>query len=107
MVIWRIRTSSAGPWKRPSSVRCPSHSLKAGLAFERVQSNGVGGGSPNGMVVFGLLSGFLTNQPTPFSANLPGSGNPIGLHGRIGTLSALNSPHFSGTESRRSDSQLN
>jgi hypothetical protein len=55
------------------------HALKTGLSFERVQANGVGGGSPNGMVVFGSLSGFLTNQPTTFTANLPGSGSPIGL----------------------------
>jgi hypothetical protein len=56
-----------------------AHSLKIGGGFERIQSNELGGGTPNGMVVFGSLSGFLTNQPTTFSATIPGTGNPIGL----------------------------
>ena len=56
-----------------------AHSIKTGGSFERIQSNGLGGGSPNGMVVFGSLSGFLTDQPTTFTANIPGTDNPLGL----------------------------
>jgi hypothetical protein len=60
-----------------------AHSVKAGFAFEQIQSNGVGGGSPNGQVVFGSVSAFVQNQPTSFTANIPGTGTPLGLRQKV------------------------
>jgi hypothetical protein len=39
------------------------HSLKLGLALERMRSNILALSNPNGQFVFGSLPGFLTNQP--------------------------------------------
>jgi hypothetical protein len=55
-----------------------NHSLKVGAAVERVHSNQVGAGGSNGAATFGSLSAFLQNQPSAFSANVPGTGNPLG-----------------------------
>lgn len=55
------------------------HSLKIGGAFERIQSNGLGAGTNNGTATFGSIAGFLMNQPTSFSATIPGTGIPTGL----------------------------
>ena len=56
-----------------------NHALKFGIAGERVFSSGLAGGSPNGMATFGSLSNFLTNKPTTFTANIPGTDNPVGF----------------------------
>jgi hypothetical protein len=55
-----------------------NHSIKLGAAFERIQSNVVGAGASNGTATFGSLTAFLQNQPSAFSANVPGTGNPLG-----------------------------
>src|ERR1700730_1946413 len=52
------------------------HSIKFGVAAERIQENMNASDSPNGFYVFGSLSGFLTNQPDTFSANLGETGVP-------------------------------
>ncbi len=55
-----------------------SHSLKMGAGFERLYSNAQGAGASNGTATFGSIAGFLQNQPTGFSANVPGTGTPLG-----------------------------
>ena len=61
------------------SVTKGGHSLKIGGSFERIQSNGLGAGTNNGTATFGSISGFLQNQPTSFSATIPGSNQETGL----------------------------
>jgi hypothetical protein len=56
-----------------------SHSLRLGVAFERIQSNTLGAGANNGTASFGSLAAFLTNQPTSFVATIPGTSVPEGL----------------------------
>ena len=53
-----------------------SHSIRAGVALEKIQANTVGAGNNNGVVSFGSLQSFLTNQPSSFQATLPGSSYP-------------------------------
>jgi hypothetical protein len=65
------------------SITKGAHSLKVGASFEQIQSNQVGGGSPNGQVVFGSVSAFVQNQPTSFTANIPGTGSPLGLRQKV------------------------
>jgi len=60
------------------SVTRQNHSLTFGAAFERIHSNAVGAGASNGTATFGSLAAFLQNQPSAFSANIPGTGNPLG-----------------------------
>jgi hypothetical protein len=52
------------------------HSIKFGVAVERIQENMSGADSPNGFYIFGSLSSFLTNNPDTFSANLGETGLP-------------------------------
>ena len=52
------------------------HSIKFGVAAERIQENMNAADSPNGFYVFGSLSSFLTNKPDSFSANLGETGIP-------------------------------
>jgi hypothetical protein len=61
------------------SITRGSHSLRTGLAFERIQSNTLGAGKNNGAVSFGSLAAFLTDQPTSFQATIPGTSVPEGL----------------------------
>jgi hypothetical protein len=61
------------------SITRGSHSIRAGLAFERIQSNTLGTGANNGTVSFGSLAGFLSDQPTSFVATIPGTNVPEGL----------------------------
>jgi hypothetical protein len=61
------------------SITVGAHSTKIGGSFERIQSNGLGAGTNNGTATFGSIAGFLQNQPTSFSATIPGTGVPTGL----------------------------
>jgi outer membrane receptor protein involved in Fe transport len=54
-------------------------SLKLGFALERMRSNILARGIPNGQFVFGSLPSFLTNQPTSFQLGLPESLTSRGL----------------------------
>ena len=56
-----------------------SHSLKIGASVEAIRSNALGAGTNNGVVTFGSLASFLTDQPSSFSATIPGTNAPIGL----------------------------
>jgi outer membrane receptor protein involved in Fe transport len=61
------------------SITRGSHSLRTGLAFERIQSNTLETGNTNGTVSFGSLASFLTDQPSSFQATIPGTSIPEGL----------------------------
>jgi hypothetical protein len=61
------------------SITRGSHSLRTGLALERIQSNTLGAGNNNGAVGFGSLAAFLTDQPSSFLATIPGTSTPEGL----------------------------
>jgi hypothetical protein len=52
------------------------HSLKVGVAVERIQENMSAADSPNGVYIFGSLSDFLSNQPVSLAANLGTTGVP-------------------------------
>jgi hypothetical protein len=56
-----------------------SHSIRAGVALERIQANTLGAGNNNGVVSFGSLQSFLTNQPSSFQATIPGTSVPESL----------------------------
>jgi hypothetical protein len=56
-----------------------SHSLKSGVSVEIVRSNALGAGSNNGVVNFGSLASFLTNNPSSFSATVPGTNRELGM----------------------------
>jgi hypothetical protein len=60
-----------------------NHSIRAGVALERIQSNTVGAGNSNGVVSFGSLQSFLTNQPSSFQATLPGTNIPESLRQNV------------------------
>jgi hypothetical protein len=61
------------------SITRGSHSIRAGVALERIQSNTLGAGANNGTASFGSLAAFLTDQPTSFEATIPGTSVPEGL----------------------------
>jgi hypothetical protein len=61
------------------SITRGSHSIRVGVAFERIQSNTLGAGANNGTVSFGSLARFLTDRPTSFVATIPGTSVPEGL----------------------------
>jgi hypothetical protein len=61
------------------SITRGSHSLRIGLALERIQSNTLGAGNNNGAVSFGSLATFLTDQSLSFLATIPGASTPEGL----------------------------
>jgi Carboxypeptidase regulatory-like domain/TonB dependent receptor/TonB-dependent Receptor Plug Domain len=52
------------------------HSLKFGFAFERMQHNFSMPSGPTGKFSFGSLTDFLTNQPSSFSGQIPGTLGP-------------------------------
>jgi hypothetical protein len=56
-----------------------AHSIKLGLALERMQSNNLFHFTENGGFSFGSLAAFLTNQPTSFSSSVVSSASPRGL----------------------------
>jgi hypothetical protein len=58
------------------------HSLQAGFSFEQVQSNDRGTVT-NGYYVFPSFQGFITNAPTSFTSNIPGSSIPIYLRQKV------------------------
>jgi hypothetical protein len=55
------------------------HSIKFGIAVERMQSNNLFHFFDDGNFVFPSLSAFLTNQPIVFSATIPASATPRGI----------------------------
>jgi outer membrane receptor protein involved in Fe transport len=55
------------------------HSLKFGVAFERLQNNILALSNPNGLFNFADLSYFLTNQPIRFTAGIASSLTPRNL----------------------------
>jgi outer membrane receptor protein involved in Fe transport len=61
------------------SITSGSHSLRTGLALERIQSNTLEEGNNNGAASFGSLASFLTDQPSSFQATIPGTSVPEGL----------------------------
>jgi carboxypeptidase family protein/TonB-dependent receptor-like protein len=52
------------------------HSIKFGVAVERIQENMSAADSPNGVYQFASLSDFLQNNPFSFAANLGQTGQP-------------------------------
>jgi hypothetical protein len=52
------------------------HSIKFGANAERIQDNFEGPDTPGGFFTFNDLAGFLQNQPTSFSTDLPGTETP-------------------------------
>jgi Carboxypeptidase regulatory-like domain/TonB dependent receptor len=52
------------------------HSIKFGIAVERIQENMSAADSPNGIYGFASLSNFLQNMPDTFAANLGQTGVP-------------------------------
>jgi carboxypeptidase family protein len=52
------------------------HSLKFGVAVERIQENMSAADSPNGVYIFSDLPSFLSNQPVSLAANLGATGVP-------------------------------
>jgi hypothetical protein len=56
-----------------------AHSLKFGMAAERMQLNALQTTDTNGIFTFGSLAGFLQNQPNRFDAGLPSKLTERGL----------------------------
>jgi hypothetical protein len=54
-----------------------THSVKFGVAFERMQNNALGLSNPNGVFSFGSLKKFLLNEPNKFNTGIETT-----LHGR-------------------------
>lgn len=54
-----------------------THSVKFGVAFERMQNNVLGLSNPNGVFSFGSLRKFLLNEPNKFNSGIEQT-----LHGR-------------------------
>jgi hypothetical protein len=61
------------------SITRGSHSLRAGISVEAIRSNALGAGTNNGVANFGSLASFLTDQPSSFTATIPGTNAPVGL----------------------------
>jgi carboxypeptidase family protein/TonB-dependent receptor-like protein len=59
------------------------HSLKFGVAMERIQENMHAADSPNGVYTFASLPDFLHNVPTSFAANLGETGVPRNMRQTI------------------------
>ena len=60
-----------------------AHALEIGVSVEDVRSNALGAGTNNGNASFGSLANFLTDQPSSFTATLPGTNIPVGLRQTI------------------------
>ena len=59
------------------------HALKVGFALERMRYNFFQKYNPQGIVRFGSLASFLTNQPNSFEGGLPDRDDPRGLRQTI------------------------
>ena len=59
------------------------HSIKFGVAVERILENMRAADSPNGFYTFGGLESFLTNNPVSFAANLGQTGKPLHIRQTI------------------------
>lgn len=59
------------------------HALKTGVSIEDVRSNVLGAGTNNGNATFGSLASFLADQPSSFTATVPGTNIPVGLRQAI------------------------
>jgi hypothetical protein len=60
-----------------------AHSVKLGVAFERLRDNVLALSDPDGAFRFGSLSDFLTNTPAGFDAAVPGTLTPRGFRQSI------------------------
>jgi len=60
-----------------------AHSVKFGVAVERLQANQIGIVNPNGQFIFGSLKNFLLGQPDSFNAPLSGAITPRDLRQTI------------------------
>jgi hypothetical protein len=56
-----------------------THSLKFGVAIERMQTNAITYSDSTGLFSFGSRAAFLTNQPARFDSGFPQTQNPRGL----------------------------
>ncbi|MGH9356367.1 MAG: TonB-dependent receptor, partial [Terriglobia bacterium] len=56
-----------------------SHSIKLGASFERIGDNTLGEDQPGGVFVFNDLPGLLTNNPSSFITDTPGTESPRGI----------------------------
>jgi hypothetical protein len=56
-----------------------THSIKFGLAVERMQTNAITYSDSTGLFSFGSRAAFLTNQPARFDSGFPQTQNPTGL----------------------------
>jgi hypothetical protein len=56
-----------------------THSLKFGVAVERMQTNGITYSDSTGLFSFGSRHAFLTNQPARFDSGFPQTLHPTGL----------------------------
>jgi len=61
------------------SITRRSRSLKTGVSVEAIRSNALGAGTNNGAANFASLASFLTDQPSSFTATIPGTNLPISL----------------------------
>jgi len=59
------------------------HSLKFGVAVERIQNNSIQAGGLCGMFTFGSLANFLTNQADTYSSTIASTITPRGLRQSI------------------------
>jgi len=56
-----------------------AHSLRFGVALERIQSNESAANDPQGRFTFGSLQAFLTNRPQTFNSSIPGASPTVYL----------------------------
>jgi|HubBroStandDraft_4_1064222.scaffolds.fasta_scaffold04544_3 hypothetical protein len=55
------------------------HSIKFGVAIERIRLNMLASNNPNGVFAFGSLANFLTDKPQILTTAIPGTISPRGL----------------------------
>jgi hypothetical protein len=80
------------------SITSGSHSLRTGLALERIQSNTLEEGNNNGAASFGSLASFLTDQPSSFQATLPGTRARYGAKDQLVSEKAQRNHHETGRQ---------
>jgi hypothetical protein len=59
------------------------HSIKFGVAVERIRLNMLASNNPNGVFAFGSLANFLTDKPQILTTAIPGTITPRGLRQTI------------------------